>query len=119
MADERLWGGESAYVREPLLRLLLEEAPELAVDDLIATVRHGTHYPLADAARMIRELPDPVLVPAYEAGLTSKYGYVRLAVVRALCEVQHPDRRRLLARAMRDPQLDVQIQAAAGYLFPS
>ncbi len=115
---ERLRREESSYVRAPLTRLLIREAPARAVSPLTSSVRSKQMHIRSDAVKIIREMPDPALVPVYETALASDFAYVRLAAVHALSEVKHPDRKRLLARALRDDNAEIQVQAAAGMLMP-
>ncbi len=117
-AEARLRDEPMDSVRNALMHLLAEHAPATAVPHLIAALRDERQSPRQDAIDLIKAYADPALVPAYEVALASEFAHARIAAARALSNVHHPDRRRLLRRALDDANADIQVQAAAGLLMP-
>lgn len=118
LATERLAVERHVSVRTPLLRLLVEQDPARAVPFLIDALQGDRVHLRNDAASLISDTTDPALVPAYEVALDSKLSFIRLAAITALVDLRAPDRRRLLARALDDPDAFVQARAAGALLMP-
>lgn len=118
VADAQLATERVPRVRKALIRILARRAPARVIPHLVQDVGGAVIDLRNDAVDAIRANHIPELVPVFAAALDSPHPYVRIAGVRALADVAHPDRHRLLYRALRDTNAAIQIEAAAGLLMP-